>query len=93
MIYDNSDGTDNFIELNGQSLMWQGESFVLPIHTYLKSCLYKIFSGGYVPRDVPTSEMHNDRLLEIIITSITAALGIMSTVYFFAFNICHRNNP
>ena len=27
LIYNNTDGSDNFIELPGQSLVWQGEHF------------------------------------------------------------------
>ena len=85
MIYNNTDGSDNFIELPGQSLMWQGEHLLTNVHLFTAS------SGGYLPKDAPSLKVQGDQQFEIIIAAIATSLGIVSTVYFFAFNICHRN--
>ena len=91
IIYNNSYGADNFIELNGQSLMWKGEIVCSNVTTCLG--LFITHSGGYVPRSAPSPKVRGDSTFEISIVFIATALGILSTIYFFVFNICHRNNP
>ena len=53
--------------------------------------LFIAHSGGHVPGDAPTPEVQGDRQFEIIIAATVTSLGIVSTVYFLMFNICHRN--
>ena len=87
MIYNNTDDSDNFIELPGQSLMWQGN------YLFSNVQLFTAYAGGYIPKDAPSPKVHGDKQFEIIIATTATSLGIVSIIYFFAFNICHRNTP
>lgn len=87
MIYNNTDGSDNFIELPGQSLMWQGK------YSFTNVQLFTARAGGYVPKDAPSPKVQGDKQFETIIAATATSLGIVSIIYFFTFNICHRNTP
>jgi len=88
-IYDPSNELNNFIQLPGKSLMWQGGNFTCYSAVNFKQSTH---SGGYIPKDAPSPKAQGDNQFEIIIAAIATSLGIMSTIYFFGFNIYHRNN-
>ena len=46
----------------------------------------------YVPKDAPTPEVQGDSTLEIIIAATATSFGIISTTYFFIFNLYYRNH-
>ncbi|XP_065916310.1 gamma-aminobutyric acid type B receptor subunit 2-like isoform X2 [Dysidea avara] len=52
-----------------------------------------IWQGGDVPRDSPIPIVRESNLVEFIIAGVVSSIGILSTVFFFVFNLYYRKHP
>jgi len=50
-------------------------------------------TGGYVPRDSPVLVITESSLIEYIIVGVVSSVGILSTIFFFTFNLYYRKHP
>ena len=55
--------------------------------------VYIISLGGDVPRDSPIPIVRESNLVEFIIAGVVSSIGILSTVFFFVFNLYYRKHP
>jgi len=49
-------------------------------------------AGGYIPKDAPSPVIQHHSKAETAIVAFTAAVGILSTMFFLLFNIYHRKH-
>lgn len=49
-------------------------------------------TGGYLPKDAPSPVTLHRSKAETVIAAFTAAIGILSTMFFLLFNICYRKH-
>ncbi|XP_065916307.1 gamma-aminobutyric acid type B receptor subunit 2-like isoform X2 [Dysidea avara] len=52
-----------------------------------------IWQGGIVPRDSPFPIVRESSLVEFIIAGVVCSIGILSTIFFFMFNLYYRKHP
>ena len=60
------------------------------MHAVLCNCSSITHSGGYIPKDAPTSEVQGDSTFEIIIAATATSFGITSTT---TFNLYYVHKP
>jgi len=80
----------NELELvsDNSSFIWQGTR----VHNDIATSLYYLL-GGYEPRDSPIPIVRESSLVECIIAGVVSSVGILSTIFFFLFNIYYRDHP
>ena len=73
--------------LADNTFIWQGIQY--NDITELLS-VYIISLGGDVPRDSPVPNVRKSSLVEFIIAGVVSSIGILSTIFFFMFNLYYR---
>ena len=62
-------------------------------HNRLLHGIYLIFlSGGYIPKDSPAPFVLTSTLAEQVIAGVLSSFGILSTIFFFSFNVYYSNH-
>ena len=89
LVYDPSDNSSKFHNIENQSLIWQGPYTCMHHHHNL--LIY--IAGGYLPRDAPVPVVLTRNLVEGVINGVASSIGILSTAFFFTFNIIYRKHP
>jgi len=50
-------------------------------------------TGGHIPRDSPVPIIRESSLIELVIVGVVSSVGILSTIFFFVFNLYYRKHP
>ena len=58
----------------------------------LDLCMFYNLLGGYIPKDAPDPDVQLSTVAEYIIVSLVASIGIISTLFFFIFNLCYSKH-
>ena len=59
---------------------------------YSCTVLYYYHIGGYLPKDAPDPDVQFSSVAEYAIVSVVASIGIVSTIFFFIFNLCYSKH-
>ncbi|XP_065892670.1 gamma-aminobutyric acid type B receptor subunit 2-like isoform X2 [Dysidea avara] len=51
-----------------------------------------IWQGGYIPKDSPAPSVLTSTLAEQVIAGVLSSFGILSTIFFFSFNVYYSNH-
>ena len=87
MIFDPLLSSDKLYNLPNRSLNWQGKLYTASDTRYI---LY--IQGDYVPNDAPVPSVLTSTLAEQVIAGILSSFGIMSTIFFFSFNLYYSKH-
>ena len=52
-----------------------------------------MYVGGYIPRDAPVPVVLTSSLAECIIAGVVSSIGILSSIFFFVFNLYYCKHP
>ena len=52
-----------------------------------------MYVGGYIPRDAPVPVVLTSSLAELIIAGVVSSVGILSSIFFFVFNLYYCKHP
>ena len=67
-------------------MMYKNERLYVAMYYYINVL------GGYLPKDGPDPEVQKSTVAEYIIVSVVASIGIISTIFFFIFNLCYSKH-
>lgn len=63
---------------------------------YTTDCIKIFYTVAYIdgkaPRDAPVPVVLSSSLAECIIAGVASSIGILSSIFFFAFNIYYKNH-
>jgi len=90
-IYDPSVKDNKLNSLPNKKLEWQGTE---QLRIYKSTNFVNILSGTR-PSDSPTPVviMSTNSLTECVIAGVVSSIGILSTIFFFTFNVYFSKNP